>query len=58
MTDDYEAARLRALIADMLPYLEPARLREEAAAIEGTAARMPVRSIVRRAQAVASTPAS
>lgn len=49
-----EVAELHKLIRDMLPLIEPARLREEAAAAEGIISRMPVRQLVRRASAMLS----
>lgn len=53
LTADVEGLReALKLIGDMLPLIEPARLREEAAAMDGTAQRMPVRQIVRRATAL------
>ncbi len=48
VAEDAAMVEVLALLADLMPYAEPARLREEAGALEGTIKRMPVRQLFRR----------
>lgn len=54
-TIERRLAEALALVGDMLPFMEPARLREEADALERKIDRMPVRSLIRRINATLNT---